>query len=117
MAAVPMDNLFKLDLTHDKKLKIQQLIKDRIPTGNKFNSEPLLRADVTLDGFAAGVHPTRKYMKELLDNKRFLCQIVSLGGVNHFLEVVYEEDLEQVWLMLHLGSRGLDHTVATFTIS
>jgi tRNA-splicing ligase RtcB (3'-phosphate/5'-hydroxy nucleic acid ligase) len=38
-------------------------------------------------------------------------QIGSLGGGNHFLEVCLDTD-EQVWLMLHSGSRGIGNVMA-----
>lgn len=38
-------------------------------------------------------------------------QVGSLGGGNHFLEVCLDAD-EQVWLMLHSGSRGIGNVMA-----
>lgn len=37
----------------------------------------------------------------------------SLGGGNHFIEIQYDED-DNVWLMLHSGSRNLGYRIAEF---
>jgi tRNA-splicing ligase RtcB len=43
--------------------------------------------------------------------KRAMSQLGSLGGGNHFIEVCLDE-LDNVWLMLHSGSRNLGKVVA-----
>lgn len=44
------------------------------------------------------------------DVERMARQISSLGGGNHFIEVCLDES-QQVWLMLHSGSRNVGKTV------
>ncbi len=39
----------------------------------------------------------------------------TLGGGNHFIEVCLDED-DQVWLMLHSGSRGIGNRIGTYFI-
>jgi tRNA-splicing ligase RtcB len=41
-----------------------------------------------------------------------LKQLGTLGGGNHFIEIGYDED-DQVWILVHSGSRGIGHAVAT----
>lgn len=41
-----------------------------------------------------------------------LCQIASLGGGNHFIEISHDED-GHVWVVVHSGSRNVGHSVAT----
>jgi len=42
-------------------------------------------------------------------------QMGTLGGGNHFIEVCLDEH-EQVWVMLHSGSRGIGNAIATYFI-
>ena len=44
------------------------------------------------------------------DQMRMRMQINSLGGGNHFIEVCLDES-QQVWLMLHSGSRNVGKTI------
>ena len=44
--------------------------------------------------------------------KNGLKQLCSLGGGNHFIEIGYDEE-EKVWIIIHSGSRGIGHAVAT----
>ena len=44
--------------------------------------------------------------------KNGLKQLGSLGGGNHFIEIG-EDQNESVWIIIHSGSRGIGHTVAT----
>lgn len=44
--------------------------------------------------------------------KNGLRQLASLGGGNHFIEIGYDED-DAVWIIIHSGSRGIGHAVAT----
>lgn len=43
---------------------------------------------------------------------RGIDQLCSLGGGNHFIELQYDED-DQLWVMVHTGSRGFGHALAT----
>ncbi|MDO4259772.1 MAG: RtcB family protein [Actinomycetaceae bacterium] len=47
--------------------------------------------------------------------QRMLSQCGSLGGGNHFIEVCLDES-DQVWIMLHSGSRGIGNQVAAWHI-
>jgi tRNA-splicing ligase RtcB len=42
-----------------------------------------------------------------------LKQIGTLGGGNHFIEIQKDKD-NNIWIMIHSGSRNLGHTVATY---
>lgn len=44
--------------------------------------------------------------------KNGLRQLGSLGGGNHFIEIGYDED-DAIWIIIHSGSRGIGHAVAT----
>jgi tRNA-splicing ligase RtcB len=54
-----------------------------------------------------------KYPK--LDRGNHVNHLGTLGGGNHFIEVCLDED-DQVWFMLHSGSRGVGNRIGTFFI-
>jgi tRNA-splicing ligase RtcB len=47
--------------------------------------------------------------------KRGLGQLGSLGGGNHFCELQYDQE-DHLWVMIHTGSRGFGHGLATYYI-
>jgi tRNA-splicing ligase RtcB (3'-phosphate/5'-hydroxy nucleic acid ligase) len=112
MAAIPIDRLFKNDLSGAQKSKIQQLIKERIPTGFTQHKHTLVGTETILDEITSTVKPT-DYLKKQLLLPRVTDQLGTLGGGNHFIEVVYCDKSEQVWCMLHSGSRNIGNRVAT----
>ena len=46
----------------------------------------------------------------------WICQIGTLGGGNHFIEICLDED-QRVWVMLHSGSRGIGNVIGRYFIS
>jgi tRNA-splicing ligase RtcB (3'-phosphate/5'-hydroxy nucleic acid ligase) len=56
---------------------------------------------------------TEKYPK--LDRGNHVNHLGTLGTGNHFIEICLDEN-EQVWLMLHSGSRGVGNRIGTFFI-
>ena len=49
------------------------------------------------------------------DISRAMSQIGTLGGGNHFIEICLDEN-QQVWVMLHSGSRGIGNKIGTHFI-
>lgn len=47
-----------------------------------------------------------------LFEKNGLLQLGSLGGGNHFIEIGHSS--ENIWAIIHSGSRGVGHAIATF---
>ena len=45
-----------------------------------------------------------------------MCQLGTLGGGNHFIEVCQDEN-DDVWVMLHSGSRGIGNRIGTYFIN
>jgi len=75
---------------------------------------------------AAAARPFERSLRKILDKhpqleKRFprtqnwVCQLGTLGGGNHFIEVCLDE-ASQVWVMLHSGSRGIGNAIGTYFI-
>lgn len=48
--------------------------------------------------------------------RHWLCQVGTLGGGNHFVEICLDE-AEQVWIMLHSGSRGTGNIIGRYFIN
>lgn len=46
----------------------------------------------------------------------WICQLGSLGGGNHFVEVCIDEE-QRVWIMLHSGSRGIGNVIGRYFIA
>lgn len=67
------------------------------------------------DGFARfedGLRGDPPGWFEPTGNQRDRCNLGTLGGGNHFLELQSDED-GTVWMMLHSGSRNLGHRIAS----
>ena len=124
MAAIPFPDLYRPDLSQAQKVEIQRLIKERIPTGFQQHPRPLPGTKHVLDEISEECPPT-DFVKEQLGLPRVTCQLGTLGGGNHFLEVVYqdpkyhphEDDREDpnepiIWCLLHSGSRNIGNRVA-----
>lgn len=114
MCAVPIDGLYKQDLSHEGLKQIQSLIKERIPTSFDSHDDALPWAHQTLKDISAECPPTSYLETRIAKEDKIARQLGSLGGGNHFLEVVYSEGDEQVWCMLHSGSRNVGNTTAAY---
>jgi len=116
MAAVPMLNLkrshlYKNSKGNDSTLRhIQRLLKERIPTGFNAHASPLRTAHSEIMRISKESPPS-PWLELQLQSKgnikrrgnagiRALRQLGTLGGGNHFIEVLYDES-DNVWLMLH----------------
>jgi tRNA-splicing ligase RtcB (3'-phosphate/5'-hydroxy nucleic acid ligase) len=49
-------------------------------------------------------------------NATWICQLGTLGGGNHFIELCLDQD-DQVWVMLHSGSRGIGNVMGRYFIA
>ncbi|MBV6624443.1 MAG: RtcB family protein [Rivularia sp. (in: Bacteria)] len=103
---------FKGEKLEGKLKKIRLDIEAAIPTG--FNENKDLEKAVTnwqnwrdFKDLHSGVQD--------LENKA-MKQLGSLGGGNHFIEVCVDTE-NQVWLMLHSGSRNIGNKLAQYHIS
>ncbi|RIX43521.1 MAG: RtcB family protein [Rhodocyclales bacterium GT-UBC] len=62
-----------------------------------------------------GKHPGLMKMQRRF-NETWLCQIGTLGGGNHFIELCLDE-AGRVWIMLHSGSRGIGNVLGRYFIA
>ncbi|MCL2162680.1 MAG: RtcB family protein [Betaproteobacteria bacterium] len=62
-----------------------------------------------------GKHPGLMKMQRHF-NETWICQLGTLGGGNHFIELCLDE-ADQVWVMLHSGSRGIGNVIGRYFIA
>lgn len=100
----------KTDLNHkivqDKISIIRKSIERSIPVGfneNKKATENVLLWFGTQNEFVNGLTAEMK--------NKAVAQLGSLGGGNHFIEVCLDTE-NNVWVMLHSGSRGIGNLLA-----
>jgi len=110
MAAIKMP--FKAEQLEGKLKKIRLEVEAVIPVGFDQNKEVAKEA-INWPGW--------QQFKELHKGvqgaeKKAARQLGSLGGGNHFLEVCLDTE-DNVWLMLHSGSRGIGNMLAQCHIS
>jgi tRNA-splicing ligase RtcB (3'-phosphate/5'-hydroxy nucleic acid ligase) len=113
MAAIPIHGLYKDDLTDGLKSRLKKLIKRRIPTGSRQYKYTPKGTKETLEEITEVVQPTEGLKQQLL-LPHVTDQLGTLGGGNHFIEVLYCDESEQVWCMLHSGSRSIGKRVAQY---
>lgn len=110
-------NLTKTDLPSDLSLLRKQIERD-IPLGPGPGVQDI---ESTAE---ARISVLEAEAKKLLENQRtdvdkykanWRKQLGSLGGGNHFIEIVLDED-DCVWGFLHSGSRGIGHNIAVRAI-
>ena len=66
----------------------------------------------TMDAFE---HLQMKAKLGRADEKKIARQVGTLGGGNHFIEICLDEN-QNVWVMLHSGSRGIGNQIGTVAI-
>jgi tRNA-splicing ligase RtcB len=105
MAALKMP--FTGEQLQGKLKKIRLDVEENIPVGFAENKE--VDREVTKWPKWAEFKQIHRGVQNL--EKKALKQMGSLGGGNHFIEICLDTD-NQVWLMLHSGSRGIGNQLA-----
>jgi tRNA-splicing ligase RtcB (3'-phosphate/5'-hydroxy nucleic acid ligase) len=100
----------KTDLDHfvvqEKIAEIRHSIERSIPVG--FDQHKKERAPEPKE-WAIGMENLFKIDKNLQD--KAMLQMGTLGGGNHFIEICLDTE-NNVWVMLHSGSRGIGNAIA-----
>lgn len=104
----------------DNLAKVRSAIEAKVPVG--FNQHQSITVKMsTLD-------PLAKRLKRITDKHKGLLkmlrnfertwakQIGTLGGGNHFIELCLDEN-QDVWVMLHSGSRGIGNCIGEYFIT
>ena len=100
MAAKTSAKVDDLDADHIKN--IMRGIRRQIPLGKKRHKTPQ-----EFSGLAYA--PDIKVVREEIENAKY--QIGTLGGGNHFIEIQKDQS-DNVWVMLHSGSRNFGYKIA-----
>jgi tRNA-splicing ligase RtcB len=99
-------------------------IEEAVPVGfnqhaaSRMRGSALQRAGRALNDrldVIVGKHPGLMKMQRRF-NETWLCQIGTLGGGNHFIELCLDE-ADRVWIMLHSGSRGIGNVMGRYFIA
>lgn len=101
------------NIVADRIVKIRNSIERSVPVG--FNSH---KAAKTLGDHWIGWGDFQNLNvsnKILNDKQKFLNQLGTLGGGNHFIEICLDTE-NSVWVMLHSGSRNIGKTIADIHI-
>lgn len=101
MCAVP--TTFKREDVEANAKAIFDAIYKAIPVGFAHNQKDSVWNHQDFDKTTIG---------NVIFEKNGLKQLGTLGGGNHFIEIGYDET-DVVWIIVHSGSRGIGHTVAT----
>ena len=128
-AAVGVDigcgmNAVRLSLTAsdlpDSLKSVRLAVEQQVPVG--FNMHKQIQAKIsTLDPLAKRLKPITDKHPGLLKMLRgfertWAKQIGTLGGGNHFIELCLDEN-QDVWVMLHSGSRGIGNCIGEYFIN
>lgn len=103
----------------EKRLKrvFDQISRD-VPVGRGQHPDDRVLADAAKP-FEPGLkvlidrHP--HLLKALGQRSKWVNQMGTLGGGNHFIEICLDEQ-DRVWVMLHSGSRGIGNAIADYFI-
>ena len=131
-AAVGVDigcgmNAVRLSLTAnelpDNLHRIRSAVEAAVPVGfsqheaSKVRGSQHARTARVLDGRLDAIvakHPALMKMQRRF-NETWVCQIGTLGGGNHFIELCVDEE-SRLWVMLHSGSRGIGNVMGRYFI-
>lgn len=101
MCALKIDGVSPDDIRDNAKDLFDFIYRD-VPVGFSINVKAI---EYSLNGLTdAG--------KEIAKKKKYDLAIGSLGGGNHFIEIG-ADDYDNVWVVIHCGSRGVGHGIAT----
>jgi len=90
--------------------EIRKTIEEEVPVGFNWHDSPLLNErGLPLWWETKSLLPIIKDNKQIMD--KALCQIGTLGGGNHFIELSVDEE-DNLWLVLHSGSRNIGYQIA-----
>ena len=110
-------NLLRKEFTdQDLELLMVEILK-RVPVGREQRDKAQIRNQIC-EPFAEGLADILGQEPDMLKpmvKSDWRAQMGTLGSGNHFIELASDEE-NQLWIMLHTGSRGVGNTMASFFI-
>jgi len=106
------------ELDEERLRKVFNQISRDVPVGFESHKDRDVRA-AAAKRFKRGLerilakHPG--IQKRVAKRARWVNQLGTLGGGNHFIEVCLDES-NRVWVMLHSGSRGIGNAIGSYFI-
>ena len=104
----------------DGLARVRAAIEDAVPVGFDSHEAPragksVLRVIGAKLGRIREKHPR---IDDMMRNpeRTWVCQLGTLGGGNHFIELCLDES-GAVWVMLHSGSRGIGNVIGRYFIA
>jgi tRNA-splicing ligase RtcB len=95
---------FNVDEIKYASKRIFDEIYRRVPVGFHVNDKPI-ECHLDPDNLT-------ELGRKAFDGRKGFRALGTLGGGNHFIEIGYAKD-DSVWIIIHSGSRGVGHGVAT----
>ena len=104
----------------DNLRALRLFIEAAIPVGFNMHKQDVAKPS-TVNGLAVGLQSIlAKHPKiNTMQNKPYqtwVRQLGTLGGGNHFIELCLDEN-DDVWVMLHSGSRGIGNVIGEYFIA
>ena len=109
----------KAEQLPDNLRRVRSMIEATIPVGFDMHKSDKAR-NSTIRGLAPGLdkilgkHPKIANLQKKA-YQTWVRQIATLGGGNHFIELCLDEN-QDVWVMLHSGSRGIGNAIGRYFI-
>ncbi len=109
----------KAEQLPDSLKKVRTAIESVIPVGFDIHKKDMAKRSTVMAladplGRIMEKHPAIKKMQNK-PYQTWVRQLGSLGGGNHFIELCLDEN-EDVWIMLHSGSRGIGNVIGRYFI-
>ena len=104
----------------DNLYQVRRQIEKHVPVGFDRHSKCIMNRssvnglDKPLDEIVYKHPAIMKMLKNF--NQTWSRQIGTLGGGNHFIEICLDEN-DDVWIMLHSGSRGIGNVIGRYFIN
>ena len=104
----------------DSLRPVRHVIEAAVPVGFDMHSEGQGVANSTLRALSGGLDRIAKKHPGILKMQKnveiiWARQLGTLGGGNHFIELCLDEN-QDVWVMLHSGSRGIGNIIGRYFI-
>jgi tRNA-splicing ligase RtcB len=111
----------KAEQLPDSLHRIRTAIEAAIPVGfDQHKKDPVKRSTITALNvgleYIMEQHPAIVKMQGKKPYLTWVRQLGTLGGGNHFIEICLDEN-QDLWIMLHSGSRGIGNIIGRYFIS